>query len=297
MEPRLGLRGLARAAHTFLDFHLEEATRTTATKQQREADGGQRRHDGRSQSKGGIDVHARRLEGHETDRGQHARHGRQGQHVAGQPRHERHDTKLDQHHPLQAVGVGADHPMDRNFTTPLLEGEHQAVNEHGEGEDDDGDHDDVIEGLNEPEEDVQETDRATDDVDVHQRDAGIGVVALAHAALHVVQPLGRIRRRRGGERGPVHGHREVDVIVVHQGLTLCLLQHVEVEDESVGRNRWVGQRRFFVDAGHGEVVDGHQHAAVDHAVLARLDVAALAIGLSDAAFDREVAVHDHRESQ
>ena len=187
--------------------------------------------------------------------------------------------------------------MDRNFTAPLLEGEHQSVHEHGEGEDDDGDHDDVIEGLNEPEEDVQETDGATDDVDVHQRDAGIGVVALTHTALHVVQPLGRVRRRGSGERGPVHGHREVDVIVVHQGLALCFLQHVKVKDEGVGRNRWVGQGRFLVDAGHGEVVDGHEHAAVHHAVLAGLDVTALTVAFRNAAFNREVAVHDHGEGQ
>ena len=192
VEPALGFGSGRGLANTLFDFELNELACTTATEEQRQPEGGDGGEQGGADAQGRVDVKVAGTEFHEPDRRENNGHGHECQQVADEPRHRGHDEKFQQHHALQALTVRADDPVDADLTAALFEGEHQPVDQHGNGEEDDGNHDDVIENLNQPEEDVQEQNGPADDVGVVQLDLLVSVGTVLHLRAQVFEPLSGI---------------------------------------------------------------------------------------------------------
>ena len=192
VEPALGFgsgRGLANA---LFDLEFDELACTASTEEQRQPEGGDGGEQGGADAQGRVDVKVAGSELHEPDRRENDGHGQQRQQVADEPRHRRHDEEFQQHHALQALPVRTDDPVNADLTAALLEGEHQPVNQHGNGKEDDGNHDDVIENLNQAEEDVEEQNGPADDVGVVQLDFLVGVGTVLHLRAQVLEPFGGI---------------------------------------------------------------------------------------------------------
>ena len=85
--------------------------------------------------------------------------------------------------------VSANHAMDAHLSSALLEGKDKTVDENGNGENDDRDHDDVIKDLNQTEEDVEEGDGSSDDVSVVEFDVFIGVGPTFYSSSEVFKPF------------------------------------------------------------------------------------------------------------
>ena len=85
--------------------------------------------------------------------------------------------------------------MNTDFTPPLFEGKHEPVNQNRDREEDDWNHDDIIENLNQTKEDVEEQNSSTDDVGVVEFNLFIRVRTVLHIRAKCFQPFGCIRSR------------------------------------------------------------------------------------------------------
>ena len=169
--------------------------------------------------------------------------------------------------------VSADDAVDADLSPSLLKRKDQPVYQNGNRKDDDGDHDDVVENLNQTEEDVQERDGAADDVGVVELDLLIGVHAVLDVLAQGFQPFSSVGRGRGGQRSSVDGEAEVHVVVVHQDAALGVAQDFPGREDGIERKGWVAKWPRFVDAKHGQVFRGHPHPAVHHFVVLNGDLA------------------------
>ena len=157
--------------------------------------------------------------------------------------------------------------MNADLAAPLFKGQHEPVNQHRNGKEHDGNHDDVIENLNQAEEDVQEKNGPADDVGVVQLDLFVGVGAVLHPRPQVFQPVRCVSGGGGGQCTAVDRDTEVHVVVVHQRRSLRFIHHRPRGENGVERQRWIAKGPRFVNAHHGEVFHGHRHAAVHHLVV------------------------------
>ena len=167
--------------------------------------------------------------------------------------------------------VSADDAVNAHLPTPLFKREHEAVNEHGDGQEHDGNHDDVVENLDEAEEDVEEENRSADNIGVVEFNLLIGVRTVLHVGSQRLEPIGCVSSGRGGQLSAVNRDPEVHVVVIHQGGSLFFGQDLPRGEDGVEGQGWVAKGPRFVDAHHGQIFHRHPHAAVDHLVVFRRD--------------------------
>ena len=62
------------------------------------------------------------------------------------------------------------------------------------------------------------------------------------------------------------------MIVVHQNTTLLFCHHFPCRKDGIEWEGWVAEVPWLIDAHHGEILNGHPHATVNHFIVFRRDL-------------------------
>ena len=143
-------------SNPFFDFKFNEISSTASSKDHSKSQCSNGCEQCRAYTQCWVDIEITGSEFHESDSREDDRYRHERQDVSNKPSHGRHHKQFQKHHALQTLPIRSYDTMNTDLATSLFKGQNQPVNENGNGQKDDWNHDDVVKDLNQSKEDVEE---------------------------------------------------------------------------------------------------------------------------------------------